>query len=296
MVIYICERCLHEYKKKSQYEYHINRKYKCDVIQPNINNVDTSNSNKMNIKNSNSVNTLYSNNINTSNNNINNITLNLILEELKNVKNKLANVEEDNKQLKEDNKKTNKKLQKLEDNTKSSQNIINDNGSVNNNGIINNNKNINKGVVNINIVAFGKENMDFVIDDIGELCQGNKTVSNLINYMHFNKNKPENHNVYMPNRKNKSEVFVHNGVKWIIADKNAVVEQLIDKGIEYVEGKLEELSTIISQSKYNAVERAIDIYNDSEHELYNETTKKITKDIELILYNNKDLILSPKIK
>jgi len=168
-----------------------------------------------------------------------------------------------------------------------------------NNGTINkiNNKHVNKGTINnIQIVAFGKENMDFVIADIGKLCQGNKTVSNLINYMHFNENKPENHNVYMPNRKNKSEVFVHNGVKWILADKNAVVEQLIDKGIEYVEGKLEELSTIISQSKYNAVERAIDIYNDSEHELYNETTKKITKDIELILYNNKDLILSPKIK
>jgi hypothetical protein len=161
-----------------------------------------------------------------------------------------------------------------------------------NNGTIINNKNINKGVVNMNIVAFGKENMDFVIDDIGKLCQGNKTVSNLIDFVHFNESKPENHNVYMPNRKNKNEVFVHNGVKWILADKKIVVEQLIDKGIEYVEGKMEELSTVISQSKYNAVERAINAYNDNEGDPNNEANKKITKDIELILYNNKDLVMA----
>jgi hypothetical protein len=100
----------------------------------------------------------------------------------------------------------------------------------------------------------------------------------------------------MPNRKNKNEVFVHNGAKWILADKKTVVEQLIDKGIEYVEGKMEELSTIISQSKYNAVERTINAYNENEGDANNEANKKITKDIELILYNNKDLIMTPKIK
>jgi len=160
-----------------------------------------------------------------------------------------------------------------------------------------NTKHINKGTITntINVVAFGKENMDFNINDISKLCQGNKTVPNLINYMHFNKSKPENHNVYMPNRKNKNEVFVHNGTKWMLADKKATVEQLIDKGIEYVEGKMEELSTIISQSKYNAVERAINAYNENEEDPNNEANKKITKDIELILYNNKDLIMAPKI-
>ena len=75
----------------------------------------------------------------------------------------------------------------------------------------------------------------------------------------------------------------------------SLIEQLIDKGIEYVEGKMEELSTIISQSKYNAVERAINAHNENE-DANSEANKKITKDIELILYNNKDLIMSPKIK
>jgi hypothetical protein len=72
----------------------------------------------------------------------------------------------------------------------------------------------------------------------------------------------------------------------------SLIEQLIDKGIEYVEGKMEELSAIISQSKYNAVERAINAYNENEGDVNNEANKKITKDIELILYNNKDLVMA----
>jgi hypothetical protein len=257
MVVYACPRCLCEFQKKSHYDCHVNRKHKCEL--------DASHKNELNTN-----------------------TLNLILEELKNVK-------EDNKKIKEDNKQIKEQMQIME----IKYNAITEQASLQhvNNGSIT--KINNKGTINnttINVVAFGKENMDFSIDEIGKLCQGNKTVPNLINYMHFNESKPENHNVYMPNRKNKSEVFVHNGVKWMLADKKTTVEQLIDKGIEYVEGKMEELSTVISKSKYNAVERAIDAYNENEGDANNEANKKITKDIELILYNNKDLIMAPKVK
>jgi len=242
MVLHTCKRCLYEFAKKSSYDSHMNKKFKCKLNDSLVKDND------------------------------NVLLLNEILEELKNVK-------KDNMQMKE-------QIKKLQ-----TEHVISKN--IDNSKTIIHNKHVNKGTINnIHIVAFGKENMDFVIDDIGKLCQGNKTVPNLINYMHFNESKPENHNVYMPNRKNKNEVFVHNGVKWILADKKSVVEQLIDKGIEYVEGKMEELSAIISQSKYNAVERAIDAYNENEGDANNEANKKITKDIELILYNNKDIVMA----
>ena len=265
MVLYECTRCLYKFDKKSHYDRHINRKYKCDVQKNDVIFNDLQNA----------------------------TTLNLILEELQNVKKELTDVKCELYDVKENNKQTNKKLKKIEEINK----LLRQTNVINNGPVINT-KHINKGTINatINVVAFGKENMDFSIDEIGKLCQGNKTVPNLINYMHFNESKPENHNVYMPNRKNKSEVFVHNGVKWMLADKKATVEQLIDKGIEYVEGKMEELSAVISKSKYNAVERAIDAYNENEGDANNEANKKITKDIELILYNNKDLIMAPKIK
>jgi hypothetical protein len=214
-------------------------------------------------------------------------TLNLILEELKNVRDKSKLMENKLKKMEtelHDVKKVNEQLTK---NQCIKNNFINNGDTkIINNEIVNNNT--------VNIVAFGKENMDFVIGEIGKLCQGNKTISNFVDFVHFNKDKPENHNVYMPNRKNKNEVFVHNGIKWMLADKKNVVEHLIDKGIIYIEGKLDELSKIVSKSKYDAVERVIEAYNDNEHENNVEVTKKMTKDIEFILYNNKDLIMDTK--
>jgi hypothetical protein len=282
MVKYICDRCGIIFSRKSSYDAHINRKNICE-IQTN-DNLTCLNNNKQD-----------------------SLTLNLILKELQNVKKELYDVKKENKNVKNElktmNEMTNTKIQKLEEyNERLIKHTDMNNRRSINKGIVNNktinNESINNGTINttINIVAFGKETMDFNIDDIGKLCQGNKTVPNLINYMHFNESKPENHNVYMPNRKNKSEVFVHNGVKWMLADKKVTVEKLIDKGIEYVEGKMEELSNVISQSKYNAVERAINAYNENEEDSNNEANKKITKDIELILYNNKDLVMAPKIK
>jgi len=114
--------------------------------------------------------------------------------------------------------------------------------------------------------------------------------------VHFDANKPENHNIYMPNRKNKKEVFVYDGENWMLSDKKEIVEQLIDKGIIYMEGKIDELQDKISESKLNAIQRAIDTYNDVDDEGNKETVNKITNDIELILYNKKDMVINTKNK
>lgn len=80
----------------------------------------------------------------------------------------------------------------------------------------------------------------------------------------------------------------------MLRDKNETIEQLIDKGIDYMEGKLEELSKKLSKSKIDAVKRTIDAYNDSDNPEHKNLSKKITKDVELILYNNKQLVISNK--
>lgn len=228
MVLYTCKRCLCEFKRKSQYDCHINRKFKCNMHE-----------------------SLITDNVNEN-------TLTLILEELQSVKKKLQTVENELCDVK----KTNEILSRSQ--------CVKFNET-------NNKKFVNNGTMNVNVVAFGKEKMDFVIEDICALCQGNKTIPNFIDFVHFNENMPENHNVYMPNRKNKNEVFVHNGEKWMLADKNKVIEDLIDKGTAYVEGRLEELKTKISKSKLDAVERSINAYNDTTNSNHVETTKKNNK-------------------
>ena len=268
MVVYKCDRCLHEFTKKSHFECHKNRKHKCK-LHPSL--------------------FSESQDVSTENG-----PLFLILKELKqmqielkSVKEELINVKKENIKIKEKNKKD---ISTIKENLKLS---LKKQLLQTKNKKVNIEKNfVNNGTVNVNVVAFGKENMDFNIEDISSLCQGNKTIPNFIDFVHFNKNKPENHNVFMPSRKNKNEVFVHNGHKWILSDKKYVIEQLIDKGSTYVEGKLEELKLKISKSKLNAVERSINAYNDTANNAHAETTKKITKDVELILYNNKDVVLN----
>lgn len=160
----------HFYRYYCCYHYHeyINRKYKCEI---KINDNDDKE---------------YDKNV-----------LTMILQELKNVKSELVNVKNKNTQMQNKiDKLQNKNKILLKDNTlKYNYNKINVNGDIN-------------PITNINVVAFGKEKIDFVIEDLGKICQGNKTISNYVNYVHFNKNRPENHNIYMPSKKNRKEVFV----------------------------------------------------------------------------------------
>ena len=74
----------------------------------------------------------------------------------------------------------------------------------------------------------------------------------------------------------------------------SLIEQLIDKGIIFMENKIDELQDKISESKLNAIQRAIDTYNDVDDEGNKETVNKITNDIELILYNKKDMVIKKR--
>ena len=61
--------------------------------------------------------------------------------------------------------------------------------------------------------AFGKEDLSF-IDNISSkkiLNKGFKSIQEFVKIIHFNKNKPEYHNVYMPNWRDKSKILVFDG-------------------------------------------------------------------------------------
>ena len=61
--------------------------------------------------------------------------------------------------------------------------------------------------------AFGKEDLSF-IDNISSkkiLNKGFKSIQEFVKIIHFNKDKPEYHNVYMPNWRDKSKILVFDG-------------------------------------------------------------------------------------
>lgn len=269
MVVYTCDICLRSFNRKSSYTDHINRKNKC-IPSMASQNADI-------------------------------VTLNSILDELKKVKQVNQKILKENKEFKKfkstaskitkENNELKRRIKMLESGPKLNNNKKTTiNGDIINGYIVNGDVINNSSYVNVNVVAFGKEKIDIVTEDLNHMIQGNKTFSNMVDYFYFNVNKPENHNVYISNRKNKNEVFIFDGKKWKIADRQRVISYLLDQNISYVEGKLKELELTLSKSKINALSRAIDAYNDSDHEYHKSTTQKITNDVELILYNNRDII------
>jgi hypothetical protein len=109
---------------------------------------------------------------------------------------------EENMLLKEQNKKI-LKLEKQLCKTK----IINNQSNTNCNNTIHN---------NINFLAFGNEDYSFISEDKLKslLNKGFDSVPKLIEYLHFNKNKPENSNIYISNIKD-PYIMVFNGNKCI---------------------------------------------------------------------------------
>ena len=54
--------------------------------------------------------------------------------------------------------------------------------------------------------------------------KGFKSIPKLIQAIHFNPEKPENHNVYIPNIKN-SYAMVWNGDKWDLSNQEDILDE-----------------------------------------------------------------------
>jgi uncharacterized C2H2 Zn-finger protein len=105
-------------------------------------------------------------------------------------------------------------------------NITNNTNTANSHNIINNNSNN----INIKVVAFGKEDKDVLTDNeiFRILKRGFYSVPELIKAIHFNKDRPENHNVYISNMRDKY-VMVFDGDRWKLANKHDTIDNMFDQ-------------------------------------------------------------------
>ena len=114
--------------------------------------------------------------------------------------------------------------------------------------------------------------------------KGFKSVPKLIEEIHFNPNKPENKNIYIPSIKNKYAMG-WNGNKWDVMNRNEVIDDMYDDKSNILMEKLEELeSSNIDSNKLRKFKRFISKQNDDE------IKNKIKEEIKLLLYNNKNNI------
>ena len=105
-----------------------------------------------------------------------------------------------------------------------------------------------------NIVPFGKEKLDEIIGE--EECKkilfrGFEAVPQLIENVHFNQNRPEYHNCYIPNIRGKYAI-VYDGKNWKLENSMDIIEILTDNNKEFLERKFEDFyDSLDSQTKKN---------------------------------------------
>lgn len=127
---------------------------------------------------------------------------------------------EEMSEMKEIIKQNNDKINKLESENKKYVQKINkqENNIQTHNTKIDNQQNIQ--VNNIKLLAFGKEDMSHLVDEVCKkiLNKGFKSVPTLVEHVHFNKNKPEKHNIYISNIQS-NYALVYDGNDWKLREE-----------------------------------------------------------------------------
>ena len=176
-----------------------------------------------------------------------------------------------NNQLKEQNEQINKRDQQIDELIKKSGMNI---GTVN----IQN---------NIKLLSYGNTDVSHLTDNDYMKClnHNNFCVPQLIEKIHFNPQKPENHNIYISNIKN-NYVMLYDGDKWILKDRDEAITRMIDEKDIILEQKLEEW--IENGNEYPTIMNKFKRYIDKKEN--NKVLNKIKEEIKLILFNNRNVI------
>jgi hypothetical protein len=147
-----------------------------------------------------------------------------------------------------------------------------------------NNINSNNILQNINIIInpHGKEDISHItFNDYKNIFQKcNSCVPAFIELKHFNKNKPENSNVYISNMKSE-HAYVYDGKQWNAKNKNEVMKDLYDNNCEYLIEKFEDLKDKLDESILKKFMKFIGKYEQNEFE------NNSINGIRYILYNNR---------
>jgi len=191
----------------------------------------------------------------------------------------------------------NKRIDKLENDKKSNHTQNNKNIKHQNNGTIN----------NINIVAFGKEDLSKIenkefFDALTQM--GYKIPAKMFEKIHINDKYPEYKNIYISDI-NRGKAMVHDGKKWKLDRYHNISDKLLDKILNFMEERCEELkedNNITDKKKMN-MENKLKIlqimkdYEKEEEKDRHEYLRSQCKDkMKMDLYNNRERIDEDKVE
>ena len=253
MVEYKCDKCGKIYSKKFDYNRHMKRKNPCTSSTQNIVVVTQKNVDKIeqNLKCTyceqvfsridslnRHTNSFCKIKIKQKENEKEEIFKQLLQEmieqnkELKNQINKLEKIGKQNEIILEENKELKNKIGKKNINKRTINNT--------NNNILDQSNNINN--FNIQLVAYGKEDYDKLTEKEYKIIinKGYKSVQEMVKSLHFHKNRPENHNIYISNIRD-NYVMIYDGNKWELRNRKETIEELYIAKKDILVEKFDEL-------------------------------------------------------
>jgi uncharacterized C2H2 Zn-finger protein len=305
MVFYKCDKCDKEFHQKSNYMAHINRKKSCNTNK-NINtntNDNTDNTDNINIihykcdkcnkefnKKFNYLSHINKKNPCNSNDLIkeNKILLEKIkkLEKIQTtnilLKNNNIVLEKENIQLKAENEKINQLYNNLL-NKCITNNTTNNNTTTNNNSNNTTNNNTTNNIIKIKLVNFGQEDYTKLTKEEQNniLKYSNRSISNLIQYLHINDRLPQYKNICIKNLRGKGGYLFENN-KWTHLNYDVLLMMIFTR-------KINDLNKILNENEndneninkfyQNNIQKLIDNYDDNNDEFIkkNKDAKRIMK-------------------
>ena len=131
---------------------------------------------------------------------------------------------------------------------------------------------------------FGSENTDYITGKrVKNLIQNNTPfacIREMIETIHFDPDHPENHNIQVTNIKSKfAKIFKDN--KWVMANKNRTIDDLIDTICVFLEEKYEENKEFLSEFRQERFQEFYDKYENQDKN----TMKNIKDEVDITLIN-----------
>ena len=290
MVTYTCEKCKKTFNRKYNYTTHINKKFPCTKPPSKTNikediNIKAINEIDMDIPNKGCQKWQCKYCLKTYKHNFH------LNRHLKTCKNKKDNIlkEELFQLLLENQKKQEENYEKIlenqEKNYEKKIKMLQEQISKINTGTINY---YTHNVQNIQVLAYNKTDISHLKDKDYKkvLKRGNFCVPNLVDAIHFNPNKPENHNIYIPNMKT-GYIMCWNGESWDIRNREDVIDDIYDEKSNLLIDKVDEWEDIgykldpIIMTKFKRFLSKMD----------DDVVKnKVKEEIRFLLYNKRNQI------
>ena len=291
---YKCARCLKDFGLKSDYTRHINKKFPCKEVAPKCTesapkctkigekNNDTNDEIKCNycgkvFTRGSSLTRHIDSRCKVKKYNDNR------MEEMMTI---LIELKESNKALKESDKKNKEEMEILKKEVVNYKKIINNTQNIGTQNIQNNN------TINLKILAYGKEDTSKItVNDYKRILgRGMNSVPAFVEKLHFDKNTPENHNVYISNLRDEY-VLMYDGNKWRLNNRDEALQQLYEDKSDILETKFEELIERLDEPTIKMFNRFLKIKDDDEEKI-----KIIKKELKKTLYDNRKIVMATRKK